>query len=678
MNPFAASVVTSQRVPFRWYAVVLALLLALAGCAEQRIRDESRRSLTGGNYENALRVLEAGLKDHPDSPLLRSGLIQARGEALGRLVADANVLVAGGKLDDAQKLLQRARELDPQNDRVAALLSELDIARRQQSALAEGEQWVAKKRPDMALRVAEQALKDNPRHPGLLALQRRLDMEQRQARVVSSRTVLAEGRPISLDFRDASLRTVLDVVSRHSGINFVIDKDVRSDIHVTVYLRQAKVEDALDLIVSTNQLAKKVLDERTIVIYQNTPEKQREYQEQIVRVFYLASAEAKGAAAFVKSMLKTHEPFVDERSNMLALRDSPDNIELAERLISLYDAGEPEVLLEVEVMEISASRLTELGIKFPDSFSLTPLAPSGADGLTVSNLNRLPWSRVGVGISSLLINFKREVGDISTLANPKIRVRNKEKAKIMVGDKIPVVTSTQGQQGFVSNSVNYLDVGLKLDVEPTVYADDEVAIRVGLEVSSLGAAVSTSSGTLAYQISTRNANTLLRLHDNETQLLAGLINREDRSSSSRIPGVGDLPVLGRVFSNQHDEGHRTELVLAITPRILRNIRRPPASETELWVGTEAVPRLRPVGGVRTLAEAGEPAKGAAVADTASTLGSPGTVGVPSTYGAALTAPNDSTPAAPAIQFQWSGPAEAKVGDTIELKLMLDSKVPLRG
>jgi general secretion pathway protein D len=652
-------------------AIALALLALLGGCAEQRIRDQSQTELNAGDYEKALAQLGEGLKQYPDSTLLRAGQLNARAVAVARIVSNAQALQAAGKPAEALRELQRAQTLDPQNRRLDALVQELDTERRQQAALASAEQWVAKKRPEMALSVIEQALKDNPRHAGLQTLQRRLELDQRDQQVRAAQTPLAETRPISLDFRDTSLRTVLDVVSRNSGINFILDKDIRADTRVTVFLRQARLEDALDLIVSTNQLAKKVVDSQTIVVYPNTPDKQREYQEQIVRVFYLASTEAKGAASFLKAMLKIREPFVDERTNMLALRESQENIQLAERLIALYDSADPEVMLEVEVLEINSTRLTELGVKFPDAISLTVLPPAGADGLTLANIRGLTRDRIGLGVGGLLINLKREVGDFTTLANPKIRARNKEKAKVLIGDKIPIVTSTTGTGGFVSDSVSYLDVGLKLDVEPTVYNDDDVAIKIALEVSTLGTAVKTASGTLAYQIGTRNASTVLRLHDGETQLLAGLISKDDRTNSSRVPGVGDLPVLGRLFSSQVDNSQRTELVLAITPRVLRNVRRPDANETELWVGTEAQPRLRPVGGLRALA--------APVADNVSApaRGAPGP---------ALMAPEPSlvapvpTPAAiePVIAFKWSGPAKARVGDTLELKLELTAKMPLRG
>ncbi|SFR71323.1 general secretion pathway protein D [Mitsuaria sp. PDC51] len=652
-------------------AVAIAALLLVAGCAENRIREESRKAMAGGQYQQAMSTLENGLRDYPESTSLRTTLLQARADAQMRLISQALSQRAAGQYDEATATLRQALELDPSNARVQALLSDMELERKGAADLAVAQKWVEARQPDRALRTLEQALKDNPRHGGLLDLQRRLLSEQRAAQVQALNGVLTESRPISLDFRDASLRTVLDVVTRHSGINFVLDRDVRADVRVTVLLRQAKVEDALDLITSSNQLAKKVIDSRTIVIYPNTAEKHREYQEQLVRVFNLSNSDPKGAAAFLKAMLKIREPFVDERSNLLALRDSPENIQLAERLLAVFDSAEPEVLLEVEVLEVAASRLNELGVKFPSSFSLTPLPPVGSDSLTLGNLDGLGRDRIGVGFNpnNLLVNLRREVGDTSTLANPKLRVRNKEKAKILIGDKIPIVSTTTGTGGFVSENISYLDVGLKLDVEPTVFADDEVAIKIGLEVSSLGTATKTSAGSIAYQIGTRNANTLLRLRDGETQLLAGLISRDERSTSSRVPGLGDLPVLGRLFSSQLDDGKRSELLLAITPRVLRNVKRLNASEAEMWVGTEASPKLRQVGGLQFNTPQPESKPGAAGA-----AGSPAAPGVASPPGGgqptALPAP--VAPNLPSHQAALSlaAPGQAKVGDTVEVRLDL--------
>jgi general secretion pathway protein D len=649
--------------------LLLLLLLGLAGCAQQRIRDASQEQLAAGQYETAVSQLEQGLKAYPESTVLRAALIQARSDALSKLIADAASARTAGQMDEAEKALRRAAVFDT-SGRVASLLDQLALQRKQRKLLDDAQALMAKKDNGAAQQLVAEALRSNPRDNDLLALQRRLSAEARDRQMAATQAGLSESRPISLDFRDASLRNVLDAVSRHSGLNFIFDKDVRADINVTVFLRAAKVADALDLITSTNQLAIKVLDERTILVYPNTPEKQREHQEQVVKVFYLASSDAKAAAAFLKSMLRLREPYVDERLNLVALRDSQENIALAERLLAVYDGQEAEVLLEVEVLEVRTSRLTDLGIKFPDTFSLTPFPPGASAALTLANIDSLSRQDIRVGVGGITVSLRRELGDFTTLANPRIRARSREKAKIMIGDKVPVVTTTTGQGGFVGESVNYLDVGLKLDVEPTVYPDDEVSIRVALEVSTVAREIRTSSGSLAYQIGTRNASTMLRLRDGQTQLLAGLISRDDRTRSSRVPGLGDLPLLGRLFSSQSDDTQRTELVLAITPRIVRNVRLLEASESEIWVGTEAQPRLRPY--AARVASNDSPA----VVQPAPSVLAPT---LPNSQ-AALLARTDA-PAAqdqPLITTQWRGPPQVSLGDVFVVTLDLDTATPLRG
>ena len=661
---------TNRRRAICRLAAISALVL-VAGCAEQQLRDQSQAEMAAGHYEQALQTLQHGVQQFPESATLRSALLFARSQAESQVLTDAAALQAAGKFDEAQASLRQAQARDPENQRIAERLSDIAAERQIRAELDEAQAFVDKGQVDEADRVIEQALKTSPRHSGLLALRRHIEDEQRRAQARGARAALAETRPISLDFRDANLRNVLDVVSRSSGINFVIDRDVRADTKVTVYLRDARLEDALDLITGSNQLSKKVIDEKTVMIYPDTPDKQREYQEQVVRVFYLASSEAKGAAAFLKAMLKVHEPFVDERSNMVALRESPETIQLAERLVSLYDSAEPEVLLEMEVLEVNATRLTDLGVQFPTSVSLTPIGPvtsaNTSGQLTLGNVKRLTPDNILLGLGAITINLQRQVGDFSTLANPRIRVRNKEKAHVLVGDKIPVITTTTATGGFVSDSVNYLDVGLKLDVEPVIYADDDVSIKVALEVSSLGNSVTTSSGTLAYQISTRNADTSLRLHDGETQLLAGLISKDESNTSSRLPGVGDLPILGRLFSSDLTNNQRNELVLAITPHIIRSAHHATPGETELWIGTEAMPHLRPVGGLR--ASRPQVAASAPLATMPSS-------------DSAVVAPAQATPgqllSAPKTKLGWIGPTDGSVGQAFDVQVTLDSPVGLRG
>lgn len=661
-------------------AVLVSLFVTLAGCAEQRIREDAQADIASGRYESAVTVLQDGLRRYPDSVALRSGLLQAQAQALNHSLTEASALRAAGKLDEAEAGLQHAATLDPGNERVRSLIGDLKIQRAQHAAWLDARQLQASGSTQAALALIDASLRDNPRNPELLALQRDLQLARRQAQLHAARGVLAETRPISLDFRNADLRGVLDTVSRSSGIDFILDKDVRPDARVTIYLRQSKVQDALDLITGSNQLAMKIIDPKTVMIYPNTTEKQRDYQDQVVRVFYLANADAKSAASYLKQMLHIKDPFVDDRTNTLTVRESPDGMELVERLLALYDSAEPEVLLEVEVLEVSSTRLSELGIQFPNAVTLTPIGPGINGQITLGNVSSLTKDNIVLGVGSATINLRREVGDFSTLANPKIRVKNKEKAKVMVGDKIPVITTTTGISGFVSDNVTYLDVGIKLDVQPTVYADDDVAMAVGLEVSSLGDAVKTTSGTLAYQIGTRNASTTLRLHDGETQLLAGLISRDDRMNASRLPGLGDLPILGRLFSSQLDNGQRTEIVLAITPHVLRNVRQPSASEAELWVGTESAPRLREPGGRLASADPSESTSGDGESNSRGSLAveaSPardvvGDSG--SMTNEASARPGETSP----LQLTWKGPTHVRIGDTVEIELAAHAASPIRG
>ncbi len=581
-------------------AIVLSSTLLLAGCFPQLIRDDASTKIKDGNYEAAMAGLREGVQKYPESIVLRAGLVSAKEEIAAKIANESTLQKNQGKFDEADKTLQRGLALDLKREQFLSLQSDLAVEKRLQKRVADAQILLDAGKQSEALKLVDSGLHEAPRNITLVALKRRIENELRleaeesgSAKAGGNRTAIADDKQISLDFRNAPITTVLEAVTRSSGINFIIDRDVKQDSRVTINLKSARVSEALDLVMGANQLSRRVIDAQTLLIYPNTAEKQREHQEQVIKVFYLANADVKTTAALLKSMLRIKDAFVDERVNMIVLRESPEIIALAERLVNLHDVAEAEIMLEVEILEIKNSRLTELGINYPNTVTINAAEKTGLLGLTGKYLRDWRNGLIDVGVGGLLVNLKREVGDFNTLANPRIRAKSKEKAKILIGDKVPVVTTTTNSTGSVSENISYLDVGIKLDVESAVSPDDEVLIKLGLEVSTLAKEVRTSSGGLAYQIGTRNANTVLRLRDGETQLLGGLISNEDRSSSNRVPGLGDLPVLGRLFSSQKDDLQRTELILAITPRILRNSPRPDVAQTELWVGTEQATRLRP-------------------------------------------------------------------------------------
>lgn len=645
----------------RRYGSVLSgfgLLLALAGCAGDRYHRDGMALLAEGKPEEGLRNLELAVREEPGNVVFKSDLLTRRADQVTRLLSAADAEYAAGNLDGAEASYSRVQKIESGNKRAAEGLSMLARDHRYAPVLVQAEELFKKGELERALTLVKSVLKDSPGMNGAAGLRRQIEDQLLKVRIAEPEFLSYQKKPISLEFRDASLKIVLDAVARATGVNFVLDRDVRPDLRTTIFLRQATLEDAIELILQTNRLEKKVLNRNSILIYANTPEKVKEYQELVVKGFYLSNADVKQTQAMLKSLLKAKDIFIDEKLNLLVMRDTPDAIRLAEKLIAMHDLHEPEVMLEVEVLEVQRSRLTELGVQWPSQMMLTPLTKGSVT--TLSDLRGLNSDRLGVSVPTATVNLRREIGDVKILANPRIRARNREKAKIMIGDKVPVVSITTTSNGVSAESTQYLDVGIKLEVDANVYLQNEVAIKLDMEVSSIVNQVRTPSGSLAYQIGSRSASTVLRLKDGETQVLAGLINDQDRSNSNRVPGLGDIPMLGRLFASQKDDHAKTEIVLSITPHLIRNIERPDGMDSEFWSGTEAALRTKPFVMV-SAAQADAPDAGAAAVDAASA----GNANV-----AANTAPT-------ALALSLQGPGQVKVGEQFNVAVRLKANGGVR-
>jgi general secretion pathway protein D len=583
--------------------------LALASCATQPYEEPSAQAqqlLAAGRFEEGLALLERAADSSPDNSRYRGDYYRARGLAVNQLLAQADNALYRDELDAAEALYRRVSRIDPGNERAAPGLDAVARERRAAPAVAAAEQAFDAGRLDEADARLRPVLTENPRQRAALALERRV-AEQR-ARLATAPPSLddAAQRKVSLEFHDVPLRSVFEIVSRAAGINFVFDRDIRPDARTTISVKNAAVGKVIDLLLVTNQLAKKIVDSHTILVYPDTPQKQRSYQELVVKSFYLANADVKRAQNLLKTILKTRDVYVDDQLGLLVMRDTPEAVRLAEKLIASQDLAAPEVVLEVEVLEVSRNKLQQIGIQWPSQITLTPAGAGAAGGaatpgtLTLEEARNLSSKQVQVTVTNpfIALNLQQTDGQSNILANPRIRVKNHEKASIHIGDRVPVITTTAAASGgFVSQSISYLDVGLKLEVQPTISLDNDVSMKVGLEVSNIVREVTSSSGdTLAYQIGTRTANTVLQLKDGETEVLAGLISDEDRRTASRVPGVGDLPILGRLFSTRGDSATKTEIVLLITPHVVRGLERPDASTAEFRSGTEAEVGAGAIGG----------------------------------------------------------------------------------
>ena len=585
----------------RIHRLALALLpLLLAGCAAQRAYQEGNALVAQDQVGAGLAKYQEALASEPDNPVYRAAYLRARDNATVRLVDQAERALAAGQVEPATQDFRRVLAIDPVNDRARAGLRQVEAERRHAAAILEARAALDKDEPETARQKLAAVLTERPSHEAARLLM--LEIDEKAAAAPRGQAALAANyrKPISLEFRDAPLKQVFEVIARHSGLNFIFDKDVKADVRTSIFLKDSTVEAAVYYLLMTNQLERQVMDGNTILIYPNVAAKVREYQEMTVKTFFLSNADAKSIANTFKTILKARDVVVDEKLNLVILRDNPEAIRIATQLVALQDVPEPEVMLDVEVLEIRRSSVMDLGIVWPTNLSFAPLQTLDGFALTIDDLRNFNSSNITVGDIGARVNANKTDGDTNTLANPRIRVRNKEKAKVVIGDKIPNISATvsSGIGGFASENINYIDVGLTLNVEPIIYLNNEVAIRIGLEVSSLGESVETRSGTVAYRIGTRSANTVLQLKDGENQVLAGLISNEDRSSGSKVPGIGDLPIVGRLFGSQRDQRDRTEIVLSITPRIVRAVQRPTAAASEFGAGTEASFRRRPDNAVR--------------------------------------------------------------------------------
>ncbi|WP_219115452.1 secretin and TonB N-terminal domain-containing protein [Janthinobacterium sp. UMAB-56] len=577
----------------RTLITVLTLLSLLAACAGNQAYNDGQAMLGAGRTEQGLALLEQAAQAEPTNAKYRIAVTNGRMRALNKLNGRAEVLRQQGKLSEAHALYQQALALDASNDVAQRGLAGVEQDGRHRKLVQEAQasyQRGGEANIAQAQEALRQVLQERPAQREALALKSRIGDAQAKARPAGGKLAAAYRKPVTLEFRDAPLRSVFDFISKVSGLNFVFDKEVDPALRATISVRDTSIEEAIAMLLGANQLEQSVTSDKSITIYPNTPQKVKEYQQLVVRTFFLANADVKTVAFSIKTLLKAKDIVTDERLGIIMLRDTPEMVRMAERIINVQDLADPEVMLEVEVLEVKRTRLMELGVRWPEQASLTLAGIAGSTGglggLKVADLHRINGDNINLGIGGVTLNANKTDSDSNILANPRIRVRNKEKAKILIGDRVPVITVTTNN-GVSSDSVNYIEVGLKLDVEPNVYLDDEVAIKINLEVSNVVKEVISKTGTQAYQIGTRSASTVLRLKDGETQVLAGLISDEDRGTANKVPGVGELPMLNRLFGSQKDDAMRSEIVLSITPRLLRSIRRPDLMTAEFNSGTEA-------------------------------------------------------------------------------------------
>jgi len=605
-----------------WRILILSMLLAItAGCAINNKTfgtrnigfDDGQKLITEGKFESGLQKLEQAAREEPENREIRTVLIRSREEVLGKLFFEADSLRFSGNLDQAEQGYQRILNIYPLHERAKEGVEALKSERRHIAAVDSAKALLARNDITGAEIIVRAVLQENPQQSHARELISQINSRMTRPEVTDLALESAFKKAVTMEFKDTDLRSVFEIMSRTAGINFVFDKDIRQETKISIFVRNNTIEDILKLLLITNQLAYKVLNSNSLLIYPGTPAKQKDYQELVVRSFHVAYTDVKQMVAMVRGIVKAKDIYVNEQLNLFIMRDTLEAIRLTERLVSLNDLAEPEVMLDVAILEIARNNDFLLGPKIPTSVTFsgfgakaataTAAATAGPGAVLLNQIGFDGFKSFGMN-SQAVIDFKQGLSNADILANPRIRVSNKEKAKIHIGTKEPFFSANvqPGINSIITSTPTFIDLGIKLDVEPRIGLNDDVTMKITLEVSNKTGTATGPGGATAPIVGTRTAETLLTLKDGETQVLAGLIDNRDTRAVKGLAGLLNIPGLDRLLSSQDIVRTKTEVVLLITPRIVRNIAKPTNLESEYHFGTASEAGKLPVTIKKTAAQ----------------------------------------------------------------------------
>ncbi|MGF6093704.1 secretin N-terminal domain-containing protein [Pseudomonas sp. 18175] len=580
-------------MPIRTRMSLNLMLALLSACQTQNAIKHSDELRQQGDIVRSVEVLQAEAKKAPDDIQLRTANFSKLELLVAQYSREASAALMRNDDAAAIRALETILKYDPSNLGARQEIQSIQAMKQLRPQLARAYE-MKRDNPVEALNLVRQIIAQKPNYREALDFRNALTRELVSADYLSADLSDAMRKPLSLEFSSQSLSTIFETIARLSGVNFVIDKDVNPSAAASMTASRTTAEDALNLLLTTQGLDKKILNRNTILIYPKRPDKEREYRELAVRTFYLSHGDAKIVAAEIKQVLKPKEVLVDERLNAVIVRDGLDTLSAVEKMVEAIDIAQAEVTIAIQVLEVFKTDEQNLGIDYPDAIGLSvgnlANVPAGLAGVPLSALRGLNGDNIllDTGSTSARINMLQRSGNTVTLANPRVRVRNREEAMVNIGDKIPVVTTTTANQ-VTTSSVSYQDVGLQIRLKPTISLSDEVQLEVDVEMSHITKRIPPSDNVPAtFELGSRATKTLLTARNNETQIVSGLIRTADTEEGSGLPWLSQIPWIGKkLFGTSINTQQKTEIILLLTPRIERNLDLPISQISTFHSGTEA-------------------------------------------------------------------------------------------
>lgn len=596
-----------------YLAIAGYLTVTLFGCAAGKAFNAGQSLEEEGKYEEAMLSYADAYRVAPEVVEYRLRYLSARNKAADIRYTKGMGELKRGEYPAALTDFQVANVLDPAKE-IYKQQIELTMKKRDaQQAFKEGMEFEKDNKLKFARLSYNHAVELDPENSEYKQARDRVRGEL-DNRPSGYELNIKSLKPFAFKFTGSGLKGVFRILTQLSGIDFIFDEGVK-DLPVTINLDRTNFRQVLDLLCTMYKLGSTVLNEKTVLIYPKTADKIKQYENMELRTFHLNYMDAKKGINLIRSMLPARKIYVNEEANSIVVRDNSDTIGVIEKLLDANDVPDAEVLLDVEVIELNDKNTRDVGLLLSrygvdlgafdlksgeliaDQLSNVVTTGSGVTtDATIANLvNAFTWNGYGgfVTVPSATYNFGKTIAKGEVLANPKIRVKNKEKAKFNVGTRVPITTTTtNGTVGGYSVNVQYVDVGVKLNAEPEIELNNVIDMKLSLEVSSIVQKETLADKTTTVvTIGTRNLETVLSLKDGETSVIGGLISRTNTDSKSKIFLLGDIPLIGPFISGDSNSKEKTELVLAITPHLVRGLVAPSPSVTSFMSGKEDDPSL---------------------------------------------------------------------------------------
>lgn len=585
MNQIMTRVNPSARVRAAAVCTVLAAAMLVSACGTSRTFRRGQEAAKAGDLDGAVALYRKALQDQPDNPEIKIELERTSQEASRVHLARARAFEQEERLEEAIFEYRQTVELDPSNRPAVMKAAELERLVRDRAE-------ASRPRPKID-ELRDQARRDA--QPPLLRPTQRIPL---------------------LRFNNASTQDILNFVASATGINIIYERDFKPTTF-SIQLDDVTLEEALNQIMSANQLWYKVVNDRTILVINDTTPKRQQYEEQVIRTFYISHADPQELLQMLNTITRvqgipiTPTIAVNKTANTITVRATRGVAGIIERIIEANDKPRAEITIDVEILEVNRSRAKQYGLNLsqytvgtifsPETAPGTSTGTGTGTGSTTTSSSSFNLNTISQGISTAdfylsvpqaIVRFLASDSRTRLLARPQLRGTEGAKLTLNLGDEIPVPSTvfqpfaTGGPGTSPLTSFNYRPVGVNLEMTPRVSYEGDIIVEIVIESSTLGGNIDIG-GTSLPTFGSRKVNTKLRLREGESHLLAGLLREEDRRTLRGLPGIMNLPILRQLLSDNDTSISQTDVVMLLTPRIVRTHELTAQDVAPIYIGSQS-------------------------------------------------------------------------------------------